>query len=101
MLAKEAFPLEEYLPPAKLVQMAEAEDFDFIALEDAGKFVGFLAVQLYENLAYLFFLAIMPSCRGKGYGGRVPETLQAMYSRRKQVVDFEMPYFSILFRRRV
>ena len=90
-LAEEAFPPEEYLAPSKLAEMAKAENFDFLALLDGDAFVGFMVVQTYQNLAYLFFLAIEPSCRSKGYGSRAIETLKAEYPGKKQVVDFEMP----------
>lgn len=90
-LAKEAFPPEEYLAPSKLVEMANADTFDFLALTDGDSFVGFMAVQIYQDLAYLFFLAIDPSCRSKGYGSRAIETLKLEYPGKKQVVDFEMP----------
>lgn len=89
-LAKEAFPPEEYLAPSKLVEMANADNFDFLALTDNGSFVGFMVVQTYQNLAYLFFLAIDSTCRSKGYGSRAIETLKAEYPYKKQVVDFEM-----------
>lgn len=90
-LAVEAFPPEEYLAPATLVKMAQAENFDFLALLDGDVFVGFMAVQTYRELAYLFFLAIDPMCRGKGYGSRAIETLKGQYPGKIQVVDFEMP----------
>ena len=90
-LAKEAFPPEEYLAPEKLVEMSAAGNFDFLALTDGDAFIGFMVVQTYKNLAYLFFLAIEPSCRAKGYGSRAIETLRARYPDKKQVVDFEMP----------
>lgn len=32
ILAKEAFPPEEYLAPSELVKMAQADNFDFLAL---------------------------------------------------------------------
>lgn len=89
-LAKEAFPPEEYLAPSKLVEMANADNFDFLALIDNDSFVGFMAVQTYQNLAYLFFLAIDSACRSKGYGSRAIETLKTAYPGKKQVVDFEM-----------
>ena len=89
-LAKEAFPPEEYLAPDKLVEMSEAENFDFLALTDGGDFVGFMVVQTYKNLAYLFFLAIDSACRTKGYGSRAIKTLRTLYPDKKQVVDFEM-----------
>ena len=90
-LAKEAFPPEEYLAPDKLVEMSLTDSFDFFALTDSDTFIGFMVVQTYKNLAYLFFLAIDPSFRAKGYGSRAIETLQALYPNKKQVVDFEMP----------
>ena len=89
-LAKEAFPPEEYLAPDKLVEMSEAENFDFLVLTDEGDFVGFMVVQTYKNLAYLFFLAIDSSRRSKGYGSYAIEALKEAYPEKKQVVDFEM-----------
>lgn len=90
-LAREAFPPEEYLAPAELVDMARAGGFDFLALLDGDAFVGFMAVQTYEDMAYLFFLAIDPACRGQGYGSRAIETLRAEYPGKLHTVDFEMP----------
>ncbi len=89
-LAKEAFPPEEYLAPDKLVEMSKADNFDFFALTDGNVFVGYMAVQMYKDLAYLFFLAIDSSCRAKGYGSRAIETLRTLYPGKKQVVDFEL-----------
>lgn len=89
-LAKEAFPPEEYLAPSELVKMAQSDNFDFLALLDDDTFVGFMVVMLYENLAYLFFLAINENSRGKGYGSRAIETLRAEYPDKTQTVDFEM-----------
>lgn len=88
-LAKEAFPPEEYLTPSKLVEMAKEDNCDFLALTDNDSFVGFMVVYTYQNLAYLFFLAINSTCRSKGYGSRAIETLKAKYPGKKQVVDFE------------
>lgn len=90
ILAKEAFPPEEYLAPSELVKMAQSENFDFLALLDEDAFVGFMVVMLYENMAYLFFLAIDENSRGKGYGGRAIETLKAEYPDKIHTVDFEM-----------
>lgn len=89
-LAVEAFPPEEYLPPEKLVAMAQSPDFDYLALTEEETFVGFLAVQLYRDLSYLFFLAIDPAQRSKGYGAQALELLKARYPDKQQVVDFEM-----------
>lgn len=89
-MPKKRFPPEEYLAPSKLVKMACADNFDFLALLCEDTFVGFMVVQTYENLAYLFFLAIDAKSQGKGYGSRAIKTLQAEYPDKTHTVDFEM-----------
>lgn len=89
-LAKEAFPPAEYLAPAEMVEMAKRQDFDFWALYDKAKFVGFTAIERYKNMAYLFFLAISAENRGRGYGTSALETLQKLYLDAQMVVDMEM-----------
>ncbi len=89
-LAKEAFPPEEYLAPDELIQMARQGQADFLALYDDSDFVGFVVVTLYEKLSYLFFLAIEPALRSRGYGGQVLQLLEQRWPDRQQVVDFEM-----------
>ncbi len=89
-LAKEAFPVEEYLDPAEIVRMAQHDSYDFLALLDEDQFVGFMVVKLYKKMTYLFFLAIDPNCRAKGYGSRAIETLKANYPDRTHTVDLEM-----------
>lgn len=89
-LAKEAFPPDEYLSPDTMIEMSNENNFDFFALYDEDTFVGFMAVKIQKNMSYLFFLAIDPSLRSKGYGSRAIETLKVLYEGYQQVVDFEM-----------
>lgn len=89
-LAKEAFPPKEYLAPSVLIKMAKAPDFDFLALYDKKKFVGYIAVKRFQNMTYLFFLAIDPESRSHGYGSRAIETLKELYPNTQHVVDMEM-----------
>ncbi len=89
-LAKEAFPSEEYQSPAKLIEMAERGEVDFWGLYDGDRFVGFTVVSIFESISYLFFLAIEPSLRAKGYGGEVLSLLDELYPNKQQVVDLEM-----------
>lgn len=89
LLAKEAFPPAEYLPPKLLIEMTKSQGLDFWALYDGKLFVGFMAVKAYKNMAYLFFLAILSKFRASGYGGRAIETLKSLYPSMEQVVDIE------------
>ncbi len=88
-LAKEAFPPEEYLAPEELLEMARLGQVEFLAIYEEKRFVGFTVVALYENLCYLFFLAIDRSLRSHGYGGKTLRLLEQRYPGRQQVVDFE------------
>ncbi len=88
-LAKEAFPPEEYLSPAKLIEMTEHGEVDFWGLYDGDTFVGFTVISIFEGMSYLFFLAIDASLRSKGYGGKVLRLLDELYPNKQQVVDFE------------
>ena len=90
-LARGAFPPEEYIAPSELVRMAERGTLVFSALLDKGTFVGFMVTLPHGRMVYLFFLAIDPAHRSKGYGSRALETLRALYPGKVQVVDFEAP----------
>ncbi len=89
-LAKEAFPPEEYLAPRTLIRMSEHGEVDFWAMYDQDAFVGFMVVSIFEDMSYLFFLAIDPDLRSHGYGGQALHALEDMYPGKQQVVDFEM-----------
>lgn len=89
ILAKEAFPPEEYLDPIELVKMSKDKDFDYLALLDDKTFVGYMAIQIYKDLVYLFFLAIDPQYRGKSYGSKAIETMKQVYPNKTYVVDLE------------
>ncbi len=88
-LAKEAFPPEEYLAPDKLIEMSETGLVEFFALYDQRVFAGFMTVSLFENLCYLFFLAVRSDLRSQGYGAKALQLLDQRYSGKQQVVDFE------------
>ena len=88
-LDREAFPPEEYISPEELIKMAEGDNFDFWGLFDEERFVGFMAVMLYQDLCYLFFLAIAKELRGQGYGAQALALLLTRYPHKHQVVDME------------
>ena len=90
-LAKEAFPPEEDLAPQALVKMAETDHIDFLALSGQDACIDFMAVKIYKDLAYLFFLAIEPACRSKGYGSRAVETLKAKYPGKSKSLILKCP----------
>lgn len=89
-LALEAFPVEEYLSPDKLVDMSKDECFNFYYLCDDNTFIGFVALQIYKDLCYLFFLAVSKNNRNKGYGSKIIKLIKEKFSNKTHIVDFEM-----------
>lgn len=89
-LALEAFPPEEYLAPAKIIEMSLKTDLDFWGLYDNDIFIGFCVVVRHADMAYLFFLAISPENRSKGYGSAILAILSEKYKSFQFTVDFEM-----------
>lgn len=88
-LSKKSFPIEEYLDPIKLVDMAKEDDFKFLSLVDNDDFIGFMAIKIYKEFTYLFFLTIEESYRCKGYGAKAISLIKEMYPNKKHTVDFE------------
>lgn len=86
---REAFPPQEYLSPKDLLSLTKMEGFDFLALYDEERFVGFMAIMTYKSLAYLFFLAIAQKERGRGYGSQALALLRSQYPDKQPVVDME------------
>lgn len=78
-LYNRAFPLEEKAPFHMMMKKAKKENVDFWGLYDEEKWVGLAYVIRYEDLAYLFYLAIDDSQRGRGYGTKVMKLLQEKY----------------------
>lgn len=89
-LAKEAFPPKEYLSPADTLELAKTVDLDFLALVSGGNFAGYMVVQTFKNLAYLFFLAVDGKCRSKGYGSEAIRFFKEKYPEKIHAVDIEM-----------
>lgn len=76
-LYKQAFPSEERAPFGML--MRKAGKADFFALYDSEKWVGLAYIVSRGKLAYIFYIAITPEQRGKGYGTAAMKALIEYY----------------------
>lgn len=54
------------------------------------KFIGFMVVVPFEDLAYLSFFAIDPALRSRGYGSRALQALPEVYPGYRHLIDIEM-----------
>lgn len=75
-----AFPKDERVPFGLLVKRADPQKADFWSLLDGGELIGMAYVVKSQALAYLYFLAIAPDKRGKGYGTKTLDELKAKYN---------------------
>lgn len=76
-LYKQAFPPEERAPFAML--MRKAVKADFFALYDNEKWLGLAYIVSRGKLAYIFYIAVTPEQRGKGYGTEAMKALIEYY----------------------
>ncbi len=90
VLAKEAFPPAEYLSPTKILDMQDKGEFELYGLYDGEDFVGFITTEVYDNMVYLYFLAIDSQARCKGYGSKALRLLGELYPGYQQVIDLEL-----------
>ena len=67
-LFEHAFPSEERPPFSWLVKMDRNQLF---GVEDNDEFIGLLSLVEYQDLVYVFFLAVKKKYRGKGYGSKI------------------------------
>lgn len=77
-LYNEAFPDDERAPFGLL--MRKAKKADFFAFYDGKKWLGLTYIVRHGRLAYIFYIAITPEQRGKGYGTAAMKALIEYYS---------------------
>jgi len=74
-----AFPSEER-PPADIFFKGFENDHNVLyGFYDEETFIGFASLVLYKDIAYIFFLAVSPSQRDKGYGSMILTLLKELY----------------------
>lgn len=79
-LYKRAFPRNERAPFLLLMKKSKLSAADFWALYDGEKWIGLVYVIKNKGLAYIFYLAIKQSERGKGYGRKTMEAIKRRYN---------------------
>ena len=78
-LYESAFPSNERAPFKMLEKRAGRQNVDFLAIYDRESVVGLFYVVTHSDLAYIFYFAIMPQLRGKGYGSAALQALKEHY----------------------
>ena len=74
-----SFPETERPGPDIFFSSFKKESNVLYAFYDNDKFIGFTSLIIYKDIAYIFFLAVSPSLRGKGYGSQIISELKELY----------------------
>ena len=90
-LYRASFPVRERNPLPLLYRKMRSGKVNFRAVLDENRFIGFIYVIERETFAYLYYLAITPKERGKGYGSRILQGLKRMYHGKTLTLSIENP----------
>ena len=90
----EAFPAEERAPFWRLWRRAAQGHAEFWCLADGREPVGMAYIIRDQRLAYLFYLAIDRSMRGRGYGTAALDALRGKYAGSRLFLALEAPDLS-------
>ena len=79
-LYNSAFPKEERMPFRLLWKKPRrGADATFLTAEEEGRFLGLVYLIVYEDLAYLNYLAVTEKERGKGYGTEILKRVKEQF----------------------
>lgn len=84
-----AFPRVERPPVNMFFTEAKKDDNELLAFYDNDSFIGFTNLLFYKDLCYMFFLAVSPEYRNKGYGGKIIQEAFKEYPDKTFVLCYE------------
>ena len=85
----DAFPGFERLPFWVLLYKAKKSDSKLSAIYNGDQFVGLTNVAYYQDIVYLFYLAIDPTLRSHGYGSKILHLLKENYPEKRIFLNIE------------
>lgn len=85
-----AFPADERAPFYLLKKNAKKGRGEMLAAYDNNKLIGMVYIIGNTDLGYLFYFAIIPELRGKGYGSKILSLLHERYSSGRLFLAREM-----------
>jgi len=88
-LQKEAFPPNESYSMEQILALAESPNIEYLSFWEEDKLCGLLFFNVGESMVYLFYLAVNPAIRSKGYGGKLLGWLTTRYLHKAVVGNIE------------
>ena len=84
-----SFPLDEQVPFDILKNQALKPISDLIAVFDHKIFIGLLSLVYFEDIVFIWYLAIEESKRNLGYGSKILQEIQSKYEDRRIILNIE------------
>ena len=84
-----SFPKDEQVPFFMLQQKAKGNMSDIFAICDGNTFVGMLCTVYYQDIVFLWYLAIEKSLRGKGYGSQILHEVAEHFVGKRLILNIE------------
>lgn len=78
-LYESAFPINERPPVKYFFASLKKKENNLYLYFDKEEFIGFAYLTFYQDVCYLFFLAVSLSKRHQGYGGQILEDIKKVY----------------------
>ena len=79
-LLESAFPIEERPPTDYFFKSLEKKENKLFAYYLNNTFIGFAFLSFYQDVCYIFFLAVEENKRHQGFGGQILENIKKEYS---------------------
>lgn len=79
-LLESAFPIEERPPTNYFFKSLEKKENKLFAYYLDNTFIGFAFLSFYQDVCYIFFLAVEENKRHQGFGGQILEDIKKEYS---------------------
>lgn len=89
LLQRESFPPEENYPMEQLLELAESEHIEYQSFWENDVLCGILFYNVGFSMIYLFYLAVNPVLRSKGYGSEMLQWLKRNYPNKMIVANIE------------
>lgn len=83
----QAFPDYERWPFELLVYKSKEKNSDFHAIYDGSEYVDLLHLTYYQDIVYIFYLAIDPSQQSKGYESEIIQHLRKIYKNNRLLLN--------------
>lgn len=88
-LYESAFPVEQRIPFWALRLRAGMNGMEIVSYSDEGTFCGFSCQVVTDDMVYIYYLAVDPELRDRGYGSQVLELIKQSHPGMPVALDIE------------